>query len=163
MKEAKQKLQDQIRALERELTEELPLALQKALELGDLRENAEYQTAKERQSIVQAQLAQLRQRMSALSMINLKKIPTDRVSYGSTVVVMDVHTGDEATYRLVTSEESDVNNGWISTSSPIGRSLMGHQEGDEVEIRTPRGVRTVEILKLTTFHAESESEPPREP
>ncbi len=163
MKEAKQKLQDQIRALERELTEELPLALQKALELGDLRENAEYQTAKERQSIVQAQLAQLRQRMSALSMINLKKIPTDRVSYGSTVVVMDVHTGDEATYRLVTSEESDVNNGWISTSSPIGRSLMGHQEGDEVEIRTPRGVRTVEILKLTTFHAERESEPPREP
>ncbi len=152
MKDAKEKLQQQIRTLERELNEELPLALKKALEMGDLRENAEYQTAKERQSYVQAQLGQLRQRLSKLSMVNLNKIPTDRVSYGSTVVVLDLDSGAESTYRLVTSEESDVAKGLISTSSPIGKSLMGHEEGDEVEIRTPRGVKNVEIVQLKTMH-----------
>lgn len=152
MKEAKRKIEDQIRALERELNEELPEALKKALEHGDLRENAEYQTAKERQSYVQAQLGQLRERLARFSLINLKKIPTDRVSYGSRVVVVDSDTGEEATYQLVTTEEADLASGKISTTSPIGKSLMGHQEGDEVEIRTPRGTRLLEILRLSTLH-----------
>ena len=152
MKEAKRKLEQQVRSLERELSEELPAALKKAIEMGDLRENAEYQTAKERQSFVQARLAQLRKRLSDLSMVDLRKLPEDRVSYGSTVVVLNLATEKEATYRLVTSEEADVKAGLISTASPIGRSLMGKQEGDEVEIVTPRGKVDYEIVGLTTIH-----------
>ncbi len=152
MKEAKKKLQEEISRLNRELRDELPKALKIAMEHGDLRENAEYQTAKERQSYVQAQLANLRQRLSALSMIDLTKIPTDRVSYGSTVVLFDLDSEEEITYRLVTSEEADVKSGLISTSSPIGKHLMSRQQGDEVEIRTPRGLKNYEILELTTIH-----------
>ena len=152
MKEAKKKLQDEIRKLERELRDELPKALKTAIEHGDLRENAEYQTAKERQSYVQAQLGNLQQRLSTLSMIDLTKIPTDRVSYGSTVVLFDLDSEEEVTYRLVTSEEADVKSGLISTTSPIGKSLMSRQQGDEVEIRTPRGLKSYEILEFTTIH-----------
>ena len=152
MKEAKAKLEAEVRKLERELREELPAALMKAVQLGDLRENAEYQTAKERQSYVQAQLSHLQTRLAKLSLINLSKIPTDRVSYGSTVVLFDLDTETEVTYRLVTSEESDVKAGKISTTSPIGRSLMNREEGDEVQIRTPGGTKHYEIMELTTFH-----------
>ena len=118
MKQAKAKLEAEVRKLERELREELPAALKKALQMGDLRENAEYQTAKERQSYVQAQLSHLQHRLAKLSLINLSKIPTDRISYGSTVVLFDLDTKVEVTYRLVTSEESDVKAGKISTTSP---------------------------------------------
>lgn len=154
MKDAKKKLEEEIRRLEKELKQELPAALQRARELGDLRENAEYQTAQERQSLVQAQLAHLKQRLSQLSLINLGKIPRDRVSYGSRVVLRDLDLDTEVTYRLVTPEESDVTKGLISTTSPIGKSLMGHEEGDEVKIQTPRGVKTYEIRKLSTIHDE---------
>ena len=152
MKEAKAKLEQEVRKLERELREELPAALKKALQMGDLRENAEYQTAKERQSYVQAQLSHLQHRLAKLSLINLTKIPTDRISYGSTVVLFDLDTEVEVTYRLVTSEESDVKAGKISTTSPIGRSLMNREEGDEVQIRTPGGTKNYEIMELTTIH-----------
>ncbi len=152
LKEAKRKLENEIRTLERELREELPKALKLALEMGDLRENAEYQTAKERQSYVQARLAMLRERMAKLSLIDLSKIPENKVSYGSTVTLQDLDMDREITYRLVSSEESDVPKGLISTVSPIGKSLMGHEEGDEVVIHTPRGVKNYEIVKLTTFH-----------
>ena len=124
--------------------------------MGDLRENAEYQTAKERQSYVQAQLAHLRKRLAELSMIDLRKLPEDRVSYGSTVVVLNLETEKEATYRLVTSEETDVKAGLISTTSPIGRSLMGKEEGDAVEIVTPRGKASYEIIGLTTIHEQND-------
>lgn len=152
MKEAKRGLEERIKKLEYELQTELPKALEKALELGDLRENSEYQTAKERQSIVQAELANLRKRLSDLSMVNLDKIPEGRVSYGSTVVLYDLDREVEVTYELVTSEESDVAKGRISTSSPIGKSLMGREEGDEVSIQTPGGQRNYEIVQLTTIH-----------
>ena len=152
MIDAKRKLEEEIRKLDRELKDELPKAFKKALEMGDLRENAEYQTAKERQSYVQAQLAALRQRLARLSMVNLSKLPTDKVSYGSTVVLLDVAADKEVTYKLVTSEEADVSAGLISTTSPIGRSLMGHAEGDEVKIQTPGGQKTYEIVRLTTIH-----------
>lgn len=152
MKEARRKLEEKIRTLERELTKELPAALKKATEMGDLSENAEYQSAKERQSYVQAELANLRQRLGKLALVNLSKIPHDKVSYGSTVVLYDLETEREITYNLVSVEESDVSKGKISTASPIGRSLMGHDEGDEVEIRTPGGTRTYEILDLKTLH-----------
>ncbi len=152
MKQAKAKLEAEVRKLERELREELPAALKKAIQLGDLRENAEYQTAKERQSYVQAQLSHLQHRLAKLSLVNLSKIPTDRISYGSTVVLFDLDTEVEVTYRLVTSEESDVKAGKISTTSPIGRSLMNREEGDEVQIRTPGGTKNYEIMELTTIH-----------
>ena len=157
MKEVKQQLEARIRKLERELQDELPKALQKAREMGDLRENAEYQAAKERQTYVQAELGNLKQRLAKLSLVNLDKIPHGKVSYGSIVVLHDMDRDQEVTYRLVTSEETDVSNGLISTSSPIGRSLMGREEGAEVEIRTPGGVRTYEILKVTTIHEQSET------
>ena len=152
MKEVKRKLEERIRKLERELQDELPKALQKARELGDLRENAEYQTAKERQTYVQAELGQLKQRLAKLSLVNLDKIPVGKISYGSIVVLHDLDRDQEVTYRLVTSEEADVANGLISTTSPIGHSLMGKVEGDEVEIRTPGGTRCYEIVSLVTIH-----------
>ncbi len=152
MKEAKKKLEDEIRTLDRELKEEIPKALKTAAAMGDLSENAEYQAAKERQSFLQARLAQLRERLATLSMVNLSKIPTDKVSYGSKVVLLDLDTDKEVTYKLVSSEESNVKEGLISTASPIGQSLMGREEGDEVQIRTPGGVKNYEILRFTTFH-----------
>jgi len=152
LKEAKKGLEERIKKLDYELQTELPKALEKALELGDLRENSEYQSAKERQSIVQAELANLRKRLADLSMVNLSKIPQGKVSYGSTVVLYDLDREEEVTYDLVTSEESDVAQGKISTTSPIGKSLMGREEGDEVSIRTPGGVRNYEIIQLTTIH-----------
>ena len=137
MKEAKRKLEDELRKLGRELKEEIPRALKTAADMGDLSENAEYQAAKERQSFLQARLAQLRERLATLSMVDLSKIPTDKVSYGSKVVLLDLDTDKEVTYKLVSSEESNVKEGLISTDSPIGQSLMGSEEGDTVQIRTP--------------------------
>jgi len=157
LKEAKKKLEDEIRTLDRELKEEIPKALKTAAAMGDLSENAEYQAAKERQSFLQARLFQLRDRLATLSMVNLSKIPTDKVSYGSKVVLLDLDTDKEVTYKLVSSEESNVKEGLISTASPIGKSLMGHEEGDEVEIRTPGGVKNYEILRFTTFHDDKKS------
>ena len=152
MKEAKRKLEDELRKLGRELKEEIPRTLKTAADMGDLSENAEYQAAKERQSFLQARLAQLRERLATLSMVDLSKIPTDKVSYGSKVVLLDLDTDKEVTYKLVSSEESNVKEGLISTASPIGQSLMGREEGDEVQIRTPGGIKNYEIVQFTTLH-----------
>lgn len=157
MQELKKKLQDQITALEYELRNELPKEILKARAHGDLRENAEFHAAKERQRIVDAQLAQLKQRLAVLSMVDLSKIPHDRVGLGSTVKVYDSTKDEEIQYKLVTSEEADANKGMISTSSPIGRGLLGKQVGDEVKISIPGGSRTLEILHLTTIHDEQRS------
>lgn len=152
MKEAKKKLENEIRQLGRELKAEIPKALKTAAAMGDLSENADYSAAKERQSFLQVRLAQLRERLATLSMVNLSKIPTDKVSYGSKVVLLDLDTDKEVTYKLVSSEESNVKEGLISTASPIGQSLMGREEGDEVQIRTPGGVKNYEIVQFTTLH-----------
>ena len=152
MEDLKKKLQDEITALEYELRNELPKEILKARAHGDLRENAEFHAAKERQRFVDSRLSQLKKRLSDLSLVDLTKIPRDRVGLGSTVVVMDIEKDEEVTYKIVTSEETDVNNGKISTSSPIGRGLLGKQVGDEVKITIPGGSRTMEILKLTTIH-----------
>jgi transcription elongation factor GreA len=154
MEALKKKLQDQITALEYELRNELPKEILKARAHGDLKENAEFHAAKERQRFVDAQLAQLKQRLAVYSMVDLTKIPRDRVGLGSTVVVLDVNKDEELTLKIVTSEEADANNGKVSTASPIGRGLLGKQVGDEVKIPIPGGMRTMEVLKLTTFHDE---------
>jgi transcription elongation factor GreA len=146
------KLQDEIQVLEHELSHELPKELKKARAHGDLSENAEFQMAKERQRYVAARLVQLKQRLADLSLINMNNIPKDRIAFGSKVVLYDLSRDVEIEYRLVTSEEADVAKGLISTSSPIGRGLMGKQPGDTVRIVTPNGSREFEIKEVVTIH-----------
>ena len=150
----KKKLEEEIRALEYELNHELPKELRKAVAHGDLSENAEYHAAKERQDYVQARLAQLTKRLSSLSLTNFNNIPRDSVAFGSTVVVYDVDKGTEIEYKIVSSEEADVAKGMISTSSPIGRSLIGKKVGDTVNVQTPGGKKEFEVVKLWTIHDE---------
>jgi transcription elongation factor GreA len=152
MEEVKKKLNEELEKLEEELHFTLPREIQKAREFGDLRENAEYKAALERQSVVSARIAQLRQRLSEVDSIDLSKIPTDRVAYGSEVVLYDLDRDEKIKYKLVTSEESDPENGLISTVSPIGQALMGKEEGDEAQVKTPNGVRNFEIYRLKTIH-----------
>jgi transcription elongation factor GreA len=156
MEAVKKKLQAELDGLEEELHFILPKEIQKAREFGDLRENAEYKAAMERQSIVQARIMQVRQRLGEVESIDLSKIPTDRVAYGSRVVLFDLEKEEKIKYKLVTSEESDPENGLISTVSPIGQALMGKEEGDEVRVKTPTGVRNFEISRLTTIHDKDE-------
>lgn len=150
--EAKKRLEGEIQKIEYELHNELPKELRKAIALGDLSENAEYHTAKQRQEILRLRLEQLKKRLSDISMVNVAKIPRDRVAFGSRVVLRDLQKEAEIEYKLVTSEESDVARGLISTTSPIGRGLMGKQVGDTVKVQTPAGVKEFEILKLTTIY-----------
>ncbi len=152
MEAVKKKLREELEALEDELHFKLPKEIQHAREFGDLRENAEYKAALERQSIVKARIGQVRQRLSEVDSIDLAKIPTDRIAYGSEVVLFDIEREEKVRYKLVTSEESDPENGKISTVSPIGQALMGKEEGDEVKVKTPTGWRTFEIDRLTTIH-----------
>lgn len=151
----KQKLEEEIRQMEHELAHELPAEIKKAAALGDLSENAEYHMAKQRQQFVNARLGQLKQRMAELSLVNLSNIPRDRVAFGSRVTVLDVKKDEKVEFRLVTSEESDVTQGLISTTSPIGRGLIGKKVGDTAKAITPGGTREFEILKLVTIHDES--------
>ena len=151
----KRKLEEEIRLIQHELTKELPKELKKAIALGDLSENAEYQSAKQRQEILNAKLAQLGKRLADVAMINFDRIPRDRASYGSTVVLYDIQKNVEITYKLVSAEESDIRNGLISTSSPIGRGLLNKREGDTAKVNTPGGIKEFEILSLTTIHDQS--------
>ena len=148
----KKKLEEEVVALERELRDELPKALKTAAALGDLSENADYSAARERQDFVRVRLGQLKQRLADLSLINFDKIPRDRISLGSTVQLLDVDKDEKITYKLVTSEDANVTQGLISTTSPIGRSLLNKREGDTVEVKIPSGTRTFEILSFTTMH-----------
>ena len=146
------KLQDEIQTLEHELNHELPQELKRARALGDLSENAEFHMAKQRQDFVGARLAQLKRRLADLSMINMSNIPKDRIAFGSNVVLYDVDRDVEIEYRLVTSEEADVAKGLISTTSPIGRGLMGKKVGDSVRVSTPNGFREFEVRSLRTIY-----------
>jgi transcription elongation factor GreA len=148
----KKKLQDEITALDYELRNELPREILKARAHGDLSENAEYHAAKERQGFVNARLGQLQHRLAEMSMVDFSKIPHGKVGLGSTVVVLDAKRDEEITYHLVTSEEADAANGRISATSPIGRALLGKEEGDVVRVTSPGGVKDLEIRKLTTIH-----------
>jgi len=152
MNDIKKKLQEQIAALEYELRNELPKEILRARAHGDLSENAEYHAAKDRQGFVNARLNHLKKRLAEMSMIDFSKIPHGKVGLGSTVVVLDVKREEEITYSLVTSEEADAANGKISTTSPIGRALLGKEVGDVARVQSPGGLKELEILKLTTIH-----------
>jgi transcription elongation factor GreA len=150
----KKKLQEEIAALEHELHDELPKEIKVARAHGDLSENAEYKYAKERQSFVSARLGQLHQRMADLSMLNLNNLPKDRAAYGSRIVVLDIAKSAKIEYKLVTVEEADAAKGLISTTSPIGRALLGKKVGDEVKVATPAGIKEYEVVRLKTIYEE---------
>jgi transcription elongation factor GreA len=144
------RFEEEIAGLERELKKELPKEIQRARELGDLRENAEYQAAKERQTYVNARIAMLKRRMSEIALMNLERIPHGKAGFGSTVTIRE--NDSEMVYQLVMPEDADAEKGLISTSSPIGRAILNKEEGDEVSVSTPNGTRKFEILKLVTIH-----------
>lgn len=146
------RFEDEIAVLDRELTHELPKEIQRARELGDLRENAEYAAAKERQRFVESRISMLRKRVSELQLLNLDKIPTDRAGFGSKLSVLE--GGKPLQFELVMPEDADPDKGLISVASPIGRAFVGKEEGDEVLVTTPSGKREFEIVRLTTIHDE---------
>ena len=152
MFDVRKQLQDALNVIERELRVELPKEILRAREHGDLSENAEYKSAKERQSFLEGRKAQLQQRLAALSLVNLDKIPTDRAAYGSKVVLYEYDTDKEMEYQLVTAEESNIAKGLISITSPIGRSIVGKMVGDDVEIVTPSSRKDYEVRRLITIH-----------
>jgi transcription elongation factor GreA len=154
----KKKLKEELVALEYELAHDIPRELKKAVAMGDLSENAEYHMAKQRQEYLKARIRQLGRRLADLSLINMSNIPKDKVGLGSTVKVFDSTKNEEVEYKLVTSEESDVATGRISTTSPIGRALLNKKVGDSVVVVTPNGNRDLEILELTTIHDEAQGE-----
>jgi transcription elongation factor GreA len=160
MNTIKKKLEEEIRTLDHELKVLLPKEIQRAREYGDLRENAEYKAAKERQSYLQARLGQLHHRLAALTRMNLDKIPRDKVGLGSSVHIRDTATGEAVSYEIVTPEESDPTQGKISPSSPIGKCLLNHEEGDVVEVKVPSGTREYEILRLVTIYDQDPSPAP---
>ena len=147
------KFEDEIAQLDKELKTELPKEIKRARELGDLRENAEYQAAKERQRLVESRISLLQKRVSEIQLMNLDKIPHDKVGFGSTVTLQE-NNGQTIVYQLVMPEDADVEHGLISTASPIGRGLLNKEEGDEVSIATPNGTRRFELVKLVTIHDE---------
>ena len=148
------RFEDEIVRLERELKLELPKEIQRARELGDLRENAEYQAAKERQRLVQARVSMLRQRVSEIHLMNLDRIPADKAGFLSKLTVIE--NGEERLYELVMPEDADPDRGLISIASPIGRAFSGREAGDQVEVPTPAGVRVFEIVRLVTIHDDNE-------
>ena len=145
---------EEIAALERELKVDLPKEIQRARELGDLRENAEYKAAKERQEIVNARIAMLKRRVGEISLVNLDRVPHDRAGFGSTVHLKS-DSGDLIVYQLVMPEEADAEKGMISTSSPIGRAILNKEEGDAIKVVTPNGAKSFELIKLITIHDEA--------
>ena len=148
----RRKLEAEIRAIEHELNTELPKELMKARAHGDLSENAEYKFAKERQAYLTARLAQLKKRLADVALLNLNNLPRDRVNYGSRVWLRDLRNSAELEYLLVSTEEADAEKGLISTTSPIGRALLGRRVGDEVKVQTPAGTKEFEIVRLATIH-----------
>lgn len=148
------KFEDEVAGLERELHHDLPKEIQRARELGDLKENAEYQAAKDRQGIVNARISMLKKRIAEISIMNMDKIPHDKAAFGSTVHLRE-DNGSAVVFTLVMPEEADAAKGFISTSSPIGRAIVGRTAGDEITVVTPNGTRNFEILKLITVHDEA--------
>lgn len=148
------KFQEEIQTLDRELKLELPKEIKRARELGDLRENAEYSAAKERQRLVEARISMLQKRVSEIALINVDRIPSDRAGFGSTLHVTEGN-GDKLVFQLVMPEDADAAKGLISTTSPIGRAFLNKEPGESVRVVTPGGVREFDIVRLFTIHDEA--------
>ena len=147
------KFENEIQALDRELKLELPKEIKRARELGDLRENAEYSAAKERQRLVEARMGLLKKRVAEIALVNIDRIPADRAGFGSTLHVIESN-GERLVFQLVMPEDADASKGLISTTSPIGRALLNREPGDSVKVVTPGGAREFEIVRLVTIHDE---------
>jgi transcription elongation factor GreA len=152
MKAVREKLEGELRDLERELTIELPREIKIAVAMGDLRENAEYHAALDRQRFVRARIGQLQRRLSELGTMNMDRIPKDRIGLGSTIVLVDLDVDVEITYQLVIPEMADLEKGLISAASPIGRGLLGRKDGETVVIEIPSGKKRFDILGIKTIH-----------
>ena len=152
MKEIRDKLEQELKALERELTVDLPREIKVAVAMGDLRENAEYHAALERQRFVRARIGQLRTRLSELGTMNLDKIPKDRSGLGSRLTLIDLETDAEIVYELVIPEMADLEKGLVSIASPIGRGLISRKDGEVVKIEVPSGTKRFEIVEIRTIH-----------
>ena len=152
IEELKEKLEQEANKLQFELNVTLPNEIRKAVELGDLRENSEYKAALERQQFVQARLGQLRQRLSKLSQIDVSQIPSDKVGLGSQVVVQDEKTGERESYSLVFGDSVEFEEGHVSMSSPIGKTLVGRSVGETVVLKLPATTRRLKIIELKTIH-----------
>ena len=145
-------LEQDLKKLEYELRVELPKEIDRARQLGDLSENAEYHMALQRQQYVKARVMQMRDRIGALARVNLGSIPKDKAAYGSCLRLFDVEKEEEIEVHLVTHEEADIQKGHYSVQSPVGKALLGKREGDEVTVETPGGRRSFEVLELKTIH-----------
>src|ERR1700682_2062219 len=143
------KFENEIHALDRELKLELPREIKRARELGDLRENAEYAAAKERQRLGESRISMLKKRVAEIALLNVDRIPTDKAGFGSTLHVVE-STGVTLVFQLVMPEDADGAKGLISTTSPIGRAFLNKEPGDSVKGVTPRGTAEVEIVKILT-------------
>ncbi len=148
LREMRAKLGAEIEQLSHELNILIPQAIAQAVELGDLRENSEYKAALERQQFVQARLGQLHQRLAQVSQLSTTETPADQVGLGSSVRVLDLDTKEEETFMLVLAEMMDIEAGHISLASPLGRALKGRKVGEEIELRLPRGQRTLRVLEI---------------
>lgn len=151
LEEIKSRIGEELERLGHELNVTLPQAIRKAVELGDLSENAEYTYALERQQFVQARISHLSRRLSELSQIDVKSIPVDRVGFGSKVKLEDLDTGQEVSYTIVAGDYIDIDAGHISMASPIGQAVLGAGVMDEVVVRLPLGARRFRIVELTTL------------
>src|SRR2546426_7609333 len=154
------KFEDEIQTLNHELKLELPKEIKRARELGDLRENAEYHAAKERQRLVESRISMLQKRVAEIALLHVDRIPKDRAGFGSIVHVVEGN-GDKLVFQLVMPEDADAAKGLISTTSPIGRAFLNKEAGDSVKVTTPGGMREFEIVKLLTIHDEAAGCPTR--
>jgi transcription elongation factor GreA len=147
-----ERIEADLAVFKRELSVEIPQELEEARAHGDLKENADYHAAKERQGMLHARIGALEGRLASISMYNLASIPKDSIGYGSRVEVEDTDSGDTIVFELVFPEEAEPDAGKISLTSPTGQALLHRVEGDEVKVQTPRGPRSFEILEFVTIH-----------
>lgn len=157
LEEIRAKIETEILNLTRELQVELPQRIKTAMEHGDLRENAEFKAAKERQGFVEARLNHLTQRMTELSKIDVNDMVYDRVGFGSTVTIRDLTLGEDFTFTITAGDFMDLDGGHVSLASPIGRGLLGAKEGEEVTIELPAGDRPYKVVDLVTLPQQMES------
>lgn len=150
-----QKLKKELSDLQYELTRKVPQDLQEAASHGDLSENAEYDAAKQRQEFLRARIGQLQGRIRELSLYNVQSIPHGVIAYGSRVTLEDLDDGQSQIYEIVFPEEVEAAAGRISLSSPLGKALINKEVGDEVEVQTPNGKRSYQIVELQTLHDRS--------
>jgi transcription elongation factor GreA len=157
LEEIKERIEDEIAQLTEELNVDLPARIKVALEHGDLRENAEYKAAKERQEFVQARLNHLTTRMGELSKIDVTEMPYDKVGFGSKVKIRDLGMKEDFDFTIVAGDFIDLDGGHVSIASPIGQGLLGARQGEEVEVRLPAGERRYKIVELVTLPQQLES------